>query len=441
MDPANGAEEPGGQREHPLRRHVVREMHLRRFPAIEVPARLVQTVRIVDRADRDRERSAVTDVPAAFASTLSPNARHFSARRAGDGTLLSWEAHTEASTATMLAHGSCEEPFEKAGFEAACWSWMDGLPGLIMRSTRVVIVATEREAEGLVMSAGFDEDELVSCHLGGGARLWSDFRLHGDHGRLVIAAGELPPSDLGRTLQRVQELGNYRNLALLGLPVAQAVLPRLQQLEEGLAQHARDIASHGIADENMLLLLSTLTAELAAIASETGSRMSATEAYSNIATDRLASLGVRSIPGYMSLTEFTDRRLVPAVRTCSSFVKRLEQLSERAAWITSLLRATIETHIERQNRDLLRSVEENSLRQLRLQHFVERLSLVALSYYAIGIVGYAIKGSKPFLHVDPDLAIALAVPVVILGAYAFVNHRMRRMATKQGGKERADHGH
>ena len=64
--------------------------------------------------------------------------------------------------------------------------------------------------------------DMVSCHSGSGARLWSDFRIGDDgYGRLVVAAWGMKAADISRVVQRIQELGNYRNLALLGLPVAQ----------------------------------------------------------------------------------------------------------------------------------------------------------------------------------------------------------------------------
>jgi hypothetical protein len=53
--------------------------------------------------------------------------------------------------------------------------------------------------------------------------------------------------------------------------------------------------------------------------------------------------------------------------------------------------------------------------QLRLQQTVEGLSLAAITYYIVGLVGYAAKGAKAAgLAINPDLAMAISIPVVLL---------------------------
>jgi len=52
---------------------------------------------------------------------------------------------------------------------------------------------------------------------------------------------------------------------------------------------------------------------------------------------------------------------------------------------------------------------------LRLQQTVEGLSLAAITYYIVGLVGYAAKGAKAAgLAVNPDLAMAVSIPLVLL---------------------------
>ena len=50
--------------------------------------------------------------------------------------------------------------------------------------------------------------------------------------------------------------------------------------------------------------------------------------------------------------------------------------------------------------------------QLRLQQTVEGLSVVAISYYLVALVGYLVG---PIHAVSHDVAVAVAVPVVVLG--------------------------
>ncbi|MFB2351042.1 DUF3422 family protein, partial [Priestia megaterium] len=105
---------------------------------------------------------------------------------------------------------------------------------------------------------------------------------------------------------------------------------------------------------------------------------------------RLDGLECTCIAGFQKLDDFTDRRLFPATRTCASFVARLESLAVRIERATSLLQTRVELEVQSQNVGLLRSMERNGARQLRLQHLVEGLSAVAVSYYTLGLAAYVI---------------------------------------------------
>jgi uncharacterized membrane-anchored protein len=66
--------------------------------------------------------------------------------------------------------------------------------------------------------------------------------------------------------------------------------------------------------------------------------------------------------------------------------------------------------------------------QLRLQQTVEGLSVAAVTYYVVGLVGYAAKGLKAGgLHVDPDIAIGVAIPIVAALIAIAVRRARRRL--------------
>lgn len=414
---------------HPLRKRVVEEMHLRRFPALAAPLRITQIVRLVETS----RTAGLPPPPDGFTPVPSGTGRHWAAESAAGATLLV-EVHSEATTATMIAPGVPEQPFDRPAPPLAGLAWLESLPGLVVRATRAILVADNAQAAPVLDQAGFTRDELVCCDLAGGIRLWSDFRLHADgYGRLVVAANGADPGDLGRIIQRLQELGNYRNLALLGLPVAQSGSQQLRGLEDRLADLARAVAAADDDDDDMLERLSGLSAEIARITVDTGFRTSATAAYAKIATERLAILDVRALAGHQSLKDFTERRLTPAVRTCASFSARLETLAGRTARVTALLRTRIETRIERQNRDLLQSMERSIGFQLRLQHLVEGLSVLAVSYYAIGLAGYLARGVERLVPgFDHDVWLALAVLPVVALMVLLIRYRRIRITADDG---------
>ena len=313
---------------------------------------------------------------------LRPGDR-FLAARIGD-LHFSWERHTEFITYSFLAPVEGEALFDLAAFDDVP-AWMADMPGRVIRSTQIAMVKTEPPPAAI--AAHFATDDLIISDVADGhARIWSDFRLHGDgFGRLLIHDKGLEGDESSQLVQRLQELGNYRKIALLGLPEAQQATPLLNTLEQRLTAITSRVAQKEADADQVLEQLSALSAELAEIVARTRYRMSATQAYAEICRDRIRRLAVAPVRGYRSLDDFTERRLLPAMRTCDAFNRRLEDLAQRAAWTSALLRTRVDTALARRNRDLLASMDRRTALQLRLQHTVEGLSVVAISYYALGL--------------------------------------------------------
>lgn len=417
-------------REHPARRQVVGEMHLRRWPAVPVPGLVIQWLRLASEDDKAAQREILLALPQADRFEQASGLRHIAGALSG-GIRFVWEAHSEASSLTLFAAAgdvaASEALIERADIAKAI-AMAERMPGEIIRASRISILADEEAAARSGLISGLVEGELVSCHIGAGARIWSDFRIAPDgYGRMLVAANGLSRGDLTRLLQRLQELGNYRNLALLGLPVAQGYWPRLNAAEEELRRIGQDQIRADMRDDDLLARTSALSLELTSLATDASFRMSATAAYAKLVEDRLAELAVSPIDGYPSLIDFTQRRFLPAVRTCASFARREGQLSLRAAQLTSLLRARIETRIENQNARLLVSMERSAALQLRLQQLVEGLSVVALSYYSLALLEKLLAGVE---EVEPRVHSHLIVAVLTLPTVAAVWLTLRWMKKK-----------
>jgi uncharacterized membrane-anchored protein len=409
--------------DHPLRDRVVSEMHMRRTPPLLAPTLMVQVVRLVKSEDRATERDHILNMPGVDHDHRHVRNLNISGRR-GDGANFIWERHSEASTATIVLPRTNDDPFQPDARDAAAITWLGDAAGEVIRAVCVGIVRDEQTAEALLPAMAFSAPELVSCRIGT-VRIWTDFLVRDDNfGRLLIAANGLSPEDMGRLVQQIQELGNYRNLALLGLPTAQAEAPRVAELEQELVEIV-DVMAMGAAEPALLDRLCNLSAQVAAITARTAFRMSATSAYAQITNDRLDALKATAIAGFQTLEEFTDRRFLPATRTCASFVARLDALSGRIERATSLLRTRVEMALQTQNSNLLQSMDMNAERQLRLQHLVEGLSVVAVSYYAVGLVGHILSGLLPFIAIPKPQLMAIAVVPVVILVWLFTRHRVR----------------
>ena len=394
-------------RDHDLRSRAVGEMHLRRWPPLPVPCHIVQWVLAIDDSERAEELSAIEALTASNDSVGNPTHRE---GRINERVTFTWERQSEGSSLTLFCAPCDDEGFLEPATDvelSAAIAWARTLPGQIVRSTRVWLAQSDADVERVLDRHPINRDELVSSTLGGGIRIWSDFRLKDDgFGRLLAAANGIDRRDLTRQIQRLQELGNYRNKALLGLPVARECWPKLDAAEERLSDLANRIADSDARDDSLLEELSRLALDLASVATAISFRMDATRAYGQIVEERLEQLDVRPVGGYASLVDFTQRRFRPAMNTCIATSERIERIGERTEQLTSLLRARIDTRIENQNAELLRSMEQSISMQARLQQLVEGLSAVALSYYVLGLIKYG-------LYAVPDSALGLSDEFVI----------------------------
>ena len=414
-------------RSHPLRASLSEEMHVRKLPHFPAPSRLMQVVTLIGEEGAEQSRAHVESLCARHGASVPPAGKYFACRL---GPLdFVWERHTEVASYTFIRPGADGPGFGVEPFGAFAREWVESLPGQVIRATQIALIGRETpQSEIDALRSWFAPDDLIVCDLAEGrARMWSDFRLHEDgFGRLLVADRGLEGYEAAQLIQRLQELGNYRNMALLGLPVAQRLTPEVTRLEQRLAALTGAVAEQRSEDGRLLDELSFLSAELARLMAETRYRMSATRAYAQLSTDRLQSLKVGAVRGHPTLADFTERRLVPAMRTCDSFSQRLEDLSQRVAWTSSLLRTRVDTALAKQNRDLLESMNRRTQLQLRLQQTVEGLSVVAISYYSVGLLGYLFKAlheTAPALK--PEIATGLAVPVVAILA-TLAMRRIRR---------------
>lgn len=417
--------------EHPLRRWAVDEMRLRRFAPVGRDCDIYQVVRLVEPAERAAEDQwLLGDRPGFDDWNLAP--RH-GAGQTRSGLHFIWERHTEASTVTLILPGTMTDD-ERMPFI----QWLEQWPGSVVRATRIFIVPDSRHMEARAIAMGMSMDDMVCCDVNGGVRIWSDFGILDDgYGRLFITAGDVGDGERGRIVQRIQELGNYRNLALLGFPMVQHYGPQLDRLEARLSAHAERVAMADQDDEQLLDELAAISAELEVIRSATSFRLSATAAYAEVAADRLATLDVRPLPNHQSLKDFTERRLVPASRTCSVFRQRLSHIAERISGVMQALDTRIDSRIKTQNLSLMRSMERSTQLQFRLQTLVESLSIIAAAYYLVGLIAYVIKGIAAFPSGSKtEIAIGAITPLVVLLIYALVHVLRNRVLNERPADRR-----
>jgi len=286
---------------------------------------------------------------------------------------------------------------------------------------------------------------VVGAGLGDGAGMaFTDFVIHGDgFARFLLLDRTMTERQAGRMLQRLFEIEAYRMMALLALPVARSLWPRLLQIERTLAglteRIAQDAPRRAGADEALLHELMALAAEIESALAASQSRFGASRAYHALVATRIAELREQRIQGLQTIDEFMTRRLSPAMATCVTVSQRLHDLSERVAQASSLLRTRVDIARQQQNQALLAATARRAKLQLRLQQTVEGLSVAAIVYYSSGLVGYVAKAAKAAgLPLSPDLVTGLAVPVLGLGAW-WVLRRVHRRIAADDERSGSDH--
>lgn len=417
--------------DHPLRAPLAHEVHARPHEALAAPVRASYLALLVEPDERPAELAHVAALcEAAGVAPPAADAIHFST--ALDGFRLRWERHNEFTSYTFFRDGVAAVAFTEPAIAFAPAAWVEATPG----RTLCAMHAELREGHGgfpaaTELGADFAGHYLVGSAVGdGAAAAFTDFRIHADgFGRVVVADRSLSRFQAGRTLQRLFEIETYRTMALLALPVARAVAPQLREMEQELGAITADLAAGRGTEEALLEQLTVLAARVESVLGESRFRFGATRAYHDLVNARLQELREARLPGLQTLDEFMARRLRPAIDTCESTARRLIELSERVSQASALLSTRVDVVRERQNQQLLASMDRRARLQLRLQETVEGLSIAAITYYLVGLVAYGAKGLKAAgLPLDTDLASALAIPVVALLAALGVRHVRRRIA-------------
>jgi uncharacterized membrane-anchored protein len=260
------------------------------------------------------------------------------------------------------------------------------------------------------------------------ASVWSTFRLDAAGAtRILVQGHRLTPGRHGRLLQRLVEIETYRLAAMLSLPLARELLPKIEGLESQHLALVERIGAMDSGDDRALLAdLTNIALTTERIQARCGSRFSLTESYARILWARVRELREEQVPGYQTIGEFFDRRLAQAMQTCKTADGNLRALAERLQSTTGLLRTRVEVNLQSQNQLLLASVDRRAAAQLRLQHAVEGLSVVVLTYYLCDLLKFLLDGLKASgAPIDPARLIALAIPLLAFGVWKVV-HRARK---------------
>ena len=422
---------------HPLREKLYNELHNRPFKSISSPAQITHIAIQHQGKLKQQEHEFISllcnrfqvNSPAESMPCFYQDFGLFSLR---------WERHLEYSTYTFIHQAPLTEPpFIKNAIDYVPSNWFEKMPGQVISAVHLVIESENVDKNRTHKVEQFFDNMLLiaSAPLHSQAKVWSSFKLHEDgFGRFLIYQQDLSSAQLGRLVQQLLQLDTYRLMATLGLPLAQAINSELNQLDIQLQQVTTSIAlGSEKTDRELLTEVSKIAAKVEDYRSQSTYRFSATNAYYDVALQRMEDLKEDEIKGYVTLQEFLMRRITPAVKTCQTASNHLEDISRRVTRASDLLRTRVEMVLQEQNQTLLKSMNDRANVQMRLQQTVEGLSVAAISYYGMQLFETMLTSLPTFgIEYNHELVSGFAVPVVI--CIVFIGTRLIHKRLMKGLK-------
>ncbi|CAM3235292.1 DUF3422 domain-containing protein [Paracoccus nototheniae] len=412
----------GPATEHPLRYALVNELHARPSPRMTVPstAAFVAFKEPRDAANRDRaldmdHLSQLVDRHGG--PRPDPEDSHYQGKLGRHD--LKWESHTEFVTYMATTPGLPIRPFDPSAGAVFSEEWQRAAPGKRVAAVMVQVDhLPDDPAEAMErISSWFARDSMAAIWvLDEAAMVAGDFRIDAD-GWMRFAVFVRPGTSEGRTgrlVHRLVELETYRAMSMLGLGRARGLSRRLNELEPRLTAILESMGDDAQPADEVLHSLLGVSAELEAQAVQHSFRFGATSAYEAIVQDRIAVLRETRFLDRQMLSEFMRRRYLPAMRTAKSAEQRLATMLERTARASELLRTRVDVERSAQNQKIMHRMDRRADLQLRLQHTVEGLSVVAISYYAVGLLSYALAPVAGMTGLDKSLLVAGLTPVAVL---------------------------
>jgi uncharacterized membrane-anchored protein len=123
---------------------------------------------------------------------------------------------------------------------------------------------------------------------------------------------------------------------------------------------------------------------------------------------------------------------------CDSTDARLTDVADRINRAVSLARVRVEMHREADNQRLFQALAHRQALQLRLQQTVEGLSVAAISYYLLALIGDLARAADSLpawaaLQVQPELVVGVCVVPVVLAVTLFIRRLHRHIDVAQPG--------
>ncbi len=354
--------------------------------------------------------------------------------------VVHWERHAEFYSLTIMQPElNPDNPFHYTAIDLLPEDWMRKLPGSVIAAFHLIVGQQDFDVSPPVLTRYFEGHPIISSlGFGDGSQIFTSFKLHGDgFSRFVVHNNSLNKAQAGQLVRRLIDLETYRLLTLMSLPIAKKIAPQLLIMDKQLAEILTVITNldDTNSEKELLEKITRIEARLESYRAESNQRFAATKAYHQLVLDRLEGLQEGCVIGYPSLSEFINRRLNPAARTCEAVQVWMDDLSKRIERASDLMRTRANLKLQEHNRYHLEDMNRRSKLQFRLQETVEGLSIAAISYYAVGLLSYLFNG-LPLKDwgLSKNVLTAACIPVVVISIW-YLTRRIKRRLIKDHSED------
>ncbi|AVX05224.1 hypothetical protein MXMO3_02713 [Maritalea myrionectae] len=405
--------------DHPFRAQALGEIHARPVQPLGPKGRLRRVAtyfgREPGRHDQMREEFASWCHKNQIKPTFMTDRQ---ARYQVGEIAATWQLHSEHASITWMAPSTLDEPWpENIGLEAIT-------AAKLLVTTRVDLIDAETVHEEALK--GFRRASLSYAKVEEGlAEIATDFLPDNDgFTRLEFAGAGITDVRRGVIARYLLEIETFRSLALLALPVAQDIAPNVDNVERGLENILKRLNNETDPQiiEELLNELNKLALETTHFHGETNALFAASYSYDQLVRHRLGLLEEKRITGHTNMARYLSNRMDPAMATCAALQNRLNALTDRLTRATELLNTKVAIEIHKQNQDALKAISDTSVSQYKLQTTVEGLSTIAITYYALGVLGYILAGMQLGAFPSKSLMLAVAAPFVLALTWLAMRH-------------------
>ena len=240
-------------------------------------------------------------------------------------------------------------------------------------------------------------------------------------------------NQVARSVDTLIAIENYTHLILLPLQAFSRSIDQVHRYEQrhlyqrGLITTEID-TSTPTKLQQWLTILTQDFMKVSRLAESLRYKVSASVPYERIIRSNLETLQEEPFPGCRGLSEYIDGKTIGVADGYQQLVKRIDALVNDFQGTIAVLRTKVEMllqdqnlALQDQNLKLLSSVDKTTKSQAILQHTVEGLSVIVISYYLSGLGSYVFKAfEKMGWLTDHEMASGLFVPISIGIAFGLI---------------------